>query len=136
FEEGTVEEVFRDPQNPYTEGLLKSVPRLGDTARRLAVIPGLVPNPTNWPVGCRFQERCPYGWAKTEREEPPLFALGPGRRNKCWGGEDRGWREVVLGETGAFSPDGAPTGSGASSPAAGMFDEPSPDVIRGDGGQF
>src|SRR5690606_18906510 len=75
FEEGPVDDVFRNPQNPYTEGLLKSVPRLGGDATRLAVIAGLVPSPTNWPVGCLFHDRCPYSWEKTEREEPPLFGL-------------------------------------------------------------
>jgi oligopeptide/dipeptide ABC transporter ATP-binding protein len=59
FEEGPVDDVFQNPQNPYTEGLLRSIPRLGTETRRLAVIPGVVPNPTEWPTGCRFHERCP-----------------------------------------------------------------------------
>ncbi|HEU0055293.1 MAG TPA: ABC transporter ATP-binding protein, partial [Longimicrobium sp.] len=84
FEEGSVDDVFHDPQNPYTEGLLRSMPRLGREVERLAVIPGVVPSPTNWPVGCRFHDRCPYGWEKTEKEAPPLFEIGAGRRNKCW----------------------------------------------------
>src|ERR687898_289375 len=46
--------------------------------------PGVVPSPTNWPSGCRFYERCPYHWDKTLHEEPPLFEIGPGRKNKCW----------------------------------------------------
>src|SRR3712207_8138805 len=54
------------------------------TLFRSAVIPGTVPPPTSWPVGCRFRERCPYGWEKTEREEPPLFEIAPGRKSKCW----------------------------------------------------
>jgi oligopeptide/dipeptide ABC transporter ATP-binding protein len=119
FEEGSVEEVFRDPQNPYTEGLLKSVPRLGGTAERLAVIPGLVPSPTNWPVGCRFHERCPYGWEKTEREEPPLFELGPGRKSKCWLVENPERRDEVRRTTGGFTPQGALTGTGAATPISG-----------------
>src|SRR5690606_1957752 len=81
FEEGPVDDVFRNPQNPYTEGLLRSIPRLGSQTERLAVIPGVVPTPLDWPSGCRFHARCPYGWEKTEREEPPLFDIGPGRRN-------------------------------------------------------
>src|SRR5690606_668740 len=81
FEEGPVDDVFRNPQNPYTEGLLRSIPRLGSGTDRLAVIPGVVPSPTAWPSGCRFHDRCPYGWEKTQREEPPLFDIGPGRRN-------------------------------------------------------
>jgi len=119
FEEGPVEEVFRDPQNPYTEGLLRSIPRLGSSTRRLAVIPGVVPNPTEWPTGCRFHARCPYGWEKTEREEPPLFEIGPGRKNKCWLVEYPERREQIRRETGGFTPEGALTGTGAATPAAG-----------------
>ncbi|MBB4639350.1 ABC transporter ATP-binding protein [Longimicrobium terrae] len=84
FEEGPVDDVFHNPQNPYTEGLLRSMPKLGQDVGRLAVIPGVVPSPLNWPQGCRFQDRCPYSWEKPEKEEPPLFEVGPGRRNKCW----------------------------------------------------
>src|SRR6185436_6341883 len=62
FEEGPVDDVFHDPQNPYTEGLLRSMPRLGEEVERLAVIPGVVPSPLAWPAGCRFHDRCPYGW--------------------------------------------------------------------------
>ncbi len=119
FEEGPVDDVFRNPQNPYTEGLLNSVPRLGGNATRLAVIPGIVPSPTNWPVGCRFHDRCPYGWEKTEREEPPLFEIAPGRRSKCWLVEHPERREEVLRTTGGFTPAGALTGSGAATPVAG-----------------
>ena len=64
-----MDDVFHDPQNPYTEGLLRSMPKLGEKIERLAVIPGVVPSPLNWPSGCRFQDRCPYGWEKTEKEE-------------------------------------------------------------------
>ncbi|HYJ78392.1 MAG TPA: ABC transporter ATP-binding protein [Longimicrobiaceae bacterium] len=119
FEEGPVDDVFHDPQNPYTEGLLRSMPRLGESVQRLAVIPGVVPSPTAWPVGCRFHERCPYGWEKTEREEPPLFEIGPGRRNKCWLVENPGRREEVRRTTGGFTPAGALTGTGAATPVAG-----------------
>ena len=84
FEEGPVDDVFHDPQNPYTEGLLSSMPKLGEKIERLAVIPGVVPAPTNWPQGCRFAARCPYSWPKTELEDPPVFEIGPNRRNKCW----------------------------------------------------
>jgi oligopeptide/dipeptide ABC transporter ATP-binding protein len=119
FEEGPVDDVFRNPQNPYTEGLLRSIPRLGSHTKRLAVIPGVVPNPLDWPTGCRFHERCPYGWEKTEREEPPLFELAPGRKNKCWLVEYPERREEIRRQTGGFTPEGALTGTGAATPAAG-----------------
>jgi oligopeptide/dipeptide ABC transporter ATP-binding protein len=123
FEEGPVDDVFHDPQNPYTEGLLKSIPRLGGTAKRLAVIPGIVPSPTNWPTGCRFRERCPYGWEKTQEEEPPLFEIAPGRKSKCWLVQYPERREEIRRVGGGFTPEGAVTGTGAETPVAG---EPTP----------
>jgi oligopeptide/dipeptide ABC transporter ATP-binding protein len=123
FEEGPVDDVFYNPQNPYTEGLLQSIPRLGEEVERLAVIPGIVPAPTNWPTGCRFHDRCPYGWEKTRDEEPPLFELGPGRRNKCWLVEHPERREEVRQRTGGFTPLGALTGTGADTPVAGSPDD-------------
>jgi oligopeptide/dipeptide ABC transporter ATP-binding protein len=119
FEEGPVDDVFHDPQNPYTEGLLQSIPKLGVKSERLAVIPGIVPSPTNWPAGCRFRERCPYGWEKTEREEPPLVELGPGRKSKCWLVKYPDRREEVRRTTGGFTPAGALSGTGAHTPVAG-----------------
>jgi peptide/nickel transport system ATP-binding protein/oligopeptide transport system ATP-binding protein len=126
FEEGPVDDVFHDPQNPYTEGLLRSMPKLGEEVERLAVIPGVVPAPTNWPAGCRFRDRCPYGWEKTEREEPPLFDIGPGRRNKCWLVKYPERREEVRRAGGGFTPAGAITGTGADTPVAGEADEVNP----------
>jgi oligopeptide/dipeptide ABC transporter ATP-binding protein len=114
-----VDDVFHDPQNPYTEGLLRSMPRLGEEVERLAVIPGVVPSPTSWPAGCRFRDRCPYGWEKTEREEPPLFEIGPGRRNKCWLVKYPEKRDEVRRAGGGFTPAGAVTGTGADTPVAG-----------------
>ncbi len=55
----TVEDLFDRPLHPYTEGLFKSVPRLGDESSRLQTIPGNVPNPASFPVGCKFHTRCP-----------------------------------------------------------------------------
>ena len=123
FEEGPVGDVFTNPQNPYTEGLLRSIPRLGSGTKRLAVIPGVVPSPLNWPTGCRFRERCPYGWEKPEREEPPLFELAPGRKSKCWLVKYPERREEIVRLTGGFTPEGALTGTGAATAAAG---EPGP----------
>jgi oligopeptide/dipeptide ABC transporter ATP-binding protein len=127
FEEGPVDDVFHDPQNPYTEGLLRSIPRLGAKAERLAVIPGVVPPPTDWPQGCRFHARCPYGWEKTEREEPPLFEIAPGRKSKCWLVENPERREEVRRATGGFTSAGALTGTGAHTPPAGDPDDLGPE---------
>jgi peptide/nickel transport system ATP-binding protein/oligopeptide transport system ATP-binding protein len=55
----TVEELFDHPKHPYTEGLFRSVPKLGEESTRLETIPGNVPNPANFPTGCKFHTRCP-----------------------------------------------------------------------------
>ena len=57
-ETGSVDEIFSAPAHPYTRGLLASLPSLGRRGRPLSSIPGTVPNPTAWPQGCRFAERC------------------------------------------------------------------------------
>jgi oligopeptide/dipeptide ABC transporter ATP-binding protein len=54
-----VEELFDHPLHPYTQGLLKSVPKLGAHSERLVSIPGTVPNPARFPSGCKFHPRCP-----------------------------------------------------------------------------
>jgi oligopeptide/dipeptide ABC transporter ATP-binding protein len=131
FEEGEVADVFHDPQNPYTEGLLRSIPKLGSKEERLAVIPGVVPSPTAWPTGCRFRARCPYGWEKCEREEPPEFEIAPGRRNKCWLVEFPERREEIRRTTGGFTAQGALTGTGSATPTAGP---PTPPPPSGEGG--
>jgi oligopeptide/dipeptide ABC transporter ATP-binding protein len=58
-ESATVEDLFDRPQHPYTEGLFRSVPKLGAHAERLQTIAGTVPNPTRFPTGCKFHPRCP-----------------------------------------------------------------------------
>ncbi|HVH64421.1 MAG TPA: ABC transporter ATP-binding protein [Candidatus Acidoferrum sp.] len=82
-ERASAHDLFTSPQAPYTEGLLKSIPRLGMTqAQKLAVIEGVVPNPTRWPTGCRFMARCEYRFDKC-KQPPPLFELG-GQSSRCW----------------------------------------------------
>jgi oligopeptide/dipeptide ABC transporter ATP-binding protein len=54
-----VEDLFDRPQHPYTEGLFRSVPKLGQRSERLVTIPGAVPNPARFPSGCKFHPRCP-----------------------------------------------------------------------------
>ncbi|MEO5509156.1 MAG: ABC transporter ATP-binding protein [Longimicrobiales bacterium] len=85
-EHGTVEQIFSDPRHPYTEGLLRAIPRLGQNTKRLAVIPGTVPSPSAWPTGCRFRTRCPYTFPLTAEEMPELFEVDgdPARLSRCW----------------------------------------------------
>jgi len=82
-EQSAVDTLFSSPQMPYTEGLMKSIPRLGMTqSQKLAVIRGVVPNPLRWPKGCRFMPRCDYAFDKCVNP-PPLFELG-GQKAACW----------------------------------------------------
>jgi len=73
-EEGPKHTVFREPQHPYTWGLLDSIPRVGRTrGRRLTVIPGQPPSLLAPPPGCRFAPRCMYRFPKCD-ERPALVA--------------------------------------------------------------
>ena len=85
-ETASVRPLFEKPLHPYTQGLLRSLPRLGANKERLDVIGGAVPNPAHFPTGCKFHPRCPIGkdepWCK--KEEPPLKEVSPGRCVACW----------------------------------------------------
>ena len=67
-ERGPVEELFADPQHPYTEALLRSIPLLGMRyTTPLKAIRGMVPSPLDWPPGCRFAPRCDYVFDRCAR---------------------------------------------------------------------
>ena len=69
-EVATVEELFDKPQHPYTEGLFRSIPKLGRESERLETIPGQVPNPARFPPGCKFHTRCPRTRALAAQSQP------------------------------------------------------------------
>jgi oligopeptide/dipeptide ABC transporter ATP-binding protein len=78
--------LFDNPLHPYTQGLLKSLPRLGFTGKRLYTIPGIVPEPLRFPAGCKFHPRCPIGCnnKRCQTVEPQLRQLDNGRAVACW----------------------------------------------------
>jgi len=86
-EESPVAELFASPKHPYTEGLLRSVPKLTmkDVARseRLQTIEGMVPKPTALPPGCHFEPRCPYRIPRCREGEIPLYPAGEGVVARC-----------------------------------------------------
>jgi peptide/nickel transport system ATP-binding protein len=83
-EEASVNDLFADPKHPYTQGLLASIPVLGEVRDKLAVIPGSVPSLRNLPPGCRFAGRCPYVMDICRVTEPGLIQVSEGRTARCW----------------------------------------------------
>jgi peptide/nickel transport system ATP-binding protein/oligopeptide transport system ATP-binding protein len=86
-EESPVEELFARPKHPYTEGLLRSVPKLtGEDVikkERLETIEGVVPSPTDLPHGCHFAPRCPHRMPRCTAEDIPLYQLEGGVEVRC-----------------------------------------------------
>ncbi len=86
-EQGTVDEIFYDPQHPYTWGLMGSITRVDrDPPRRLPAIPGQPPSLLRVPEGCHFLPRCPHAFDRC-REVPPLESRVPGypdHLDRCW----------------------------------------------------
>ncbi len=100
-EQGTLDELFYDPQHPYTWGLLGSITRLDrDRSERLPSIGGLPPSLLHPPEGCHFRPRCPYAFEKCT-EVPELDDRGAGHPDRCWLGlEDKRARRDVGGAIG------------------------------------
>ncbi len=86
-EQSGVNELFARPKHPYTQGLLRSVPKLSardiEKAERLQTIEGVVPNPTDLPDGCHFAPRCEFRMDKCTRGEIPLYELPNGVTVRC-----------------------------------------------------
>ena len=83
-EKGNVYDIFGKTAHPYTQGLLKSIPKLGEHVEELDSIPGNVPNPKYMPKGCKFAPRCAYATERCKEEEPGFFDLGNGHQSRCW----------------------------------------------------
>ncbi|MFN3386944.1 MAG: ABC transporter ATP-binding protein [Candidatus Thermochlorobacter sp.] len=83
-EYGSVEHIFENPLHPYTQGLLKSIPRLGARQERLHVIEGTVPPATDFPKGCHFWMRCPFATEECRNEKPQLVEYEPEHFAACW----------------------------------------------------
>lgn len=83
-EEGTVHNIFHNPQHPYTIGLQKAIPRLRASVGRLNQIDGTVPSPLDFPSGCRFNTRCPLADERCTKDEPKLLNVDSNQRVSCW----------------------------------------------------
>ncbi|MBO8415682.1 MAG: ABC transporter ATP-binding protein [Proteobacteria bacterium] len=81
-EEGTTRDILTRPCHPYTQGLLKSIPRLDDNSQRLYMIPGMVPPPEEVPDFCAFADRCERATEDCRKGLPPFVSLKD-RRVRC-----------------------------------------------------
>ena len=112
-EEGTLDQIFYDPQHPYTWGLLGSITRVDrPRPKRLPAIAGLPPSLANRPEGCHFRPRCPHEFGECTKV-PPLEARlqgQPEHRDRCWLSVDekRDRREVLPGEIGLAAKEQLP----------------------------
>jgi peptide/nickel transport system ATP-binding protein len=83
-EQGTADDIFHHPSHPYTIGLMKSKPMLGEQVERLYSIPGNVPNPINLPEHCYFKNRCEMCVDKCEGAYPELISLSETHKVSCY----------------------------------------------------
>lgn len=85
-EQAAVGELFENPQHPYTQGLIRSVPKLRQKVRRLDSIAGNVPDLSQMPAGCKFAPRCPHVMDRCAAAEPALLPPdgAAGRLSRCW----------------------------------------------------
>ncbi len=82
-EQGSVREIFRNPQHPYTKALLGSIPKIG-SKEPLFAIPGQPPNLASLPPGCYFHPRCAEVMDRCKVDEPPVFSPGADWKATCW----------------------------------------------------
>ena len=83
-EYGTTVDIFRNPQHPYTVGLLQSIPVLGRRKEILVPIEGIVPNAITEIAGCAFADRCPHVMAKCRTHLPPPTTVAGEHQVACW----------------------------------------------------
>lgn len=76
--------LFKKPRHPYTWGLMNAIPKLDEDKEVLYNIPGVVPDPLDFPDGCRFNTRCPLATDKCRKEEPPLVEVEENHTSACW----------------------------------------------------
>lgn len=84
MEYGDINDIFYRPSHPYTEGLLRAIPRLDTEGEDLPTIPGNPPNLLRLPVGCPYQERCHRVVARCKQESPILTPFAQGRLRACF----------------------------------------------------
>jgi peptide/nickel transport system ATP-binding protein/oligopeptide transport system ATP-binding protein len=79
-----VKTLYGDPKHPYTWGLMHSIPHIEKDLDRLLAIPGNVPNPLNFPTGCKYNTRCQFATDKCRTDEPDIEEVEEGHHVACW----------------------------------------------------
>ena len=92
-EEGSVDEILRAPQHPYTKALIDTIPSLDSKVERFVQIPHSVPHPMNKPAGCYFSNRCRYCTKLCRQNMPPLFEREDGRKVRCYYTTEELWEK-------------------------------------------
>lgn len=82
-EAGPTEEMFDNPNHPYTQALLEEVPRLEQRHTTFSTIKGEIPSPLDPPSGCHFHPRCPHASTRCAEERPVLKEIAPSRESAC-----------------------------------------------------
>lgn len=88
-EQGTKREILKEPQHPYTQGLIRSLPKIHGREEKLYSIPGTVARPKVDQVGCRFAPRCEFAFERCFNESPALYPVGDGRESRCFLHDDK-----------------------------------------------
>jgi oligopeptide/dipeptide ABC transporter ATP-binding protein len=84
LEEASVKDLFRKPMHPYTIGLMKCIPRIDSAVDKLYSIPGYIPHPSQFPEGCRFNDRCELVKDICREKMPELIEMEEGHKVRCW----------------------------------------------------
>ncbi|WP_138466659.1 ABC transporter ATP-binding protein [Poseidonocella sp. HB161398] len=102
-ETGAADDIFDRARHPYTQGLIRSTPRLTDRSERLVSIDGAPPGLLHPPAGCAFEPRCPQSSERCRAR--PALAAEPGRQGAfaCWNSTPSAWPEAAPGPKASFA---------------------------------
>jgi oligopeptide/dipeptide ABC transporter ATP-binding protein len=81
---GSTEDIFNNPQHPYTRGLMNAIPRPGSRGKKMAAIPGTVPSNPGALTGCPFAPRCEFAFEHCHVDVPSLYKLSEGHQSACF----------------------------------------------------
>ena len=96
-EHQVAKDLFKNPLHPYTQGLIGSLPKLYEDQEELQIIEGTVPSPYDYPVGCRFAERCPFAQDICVQKQPNLTQVDELSKVRCWKYSEE-WQESFTNE--------------------------------------